>query len=369
MEIKGGGQVRLLCIDIGSGTQDILFLDTAQPAENAVQLVLPSPTVLVARKIREVTARGETLVLTGETMGGGACTGALREHLAAGFLVYATENAARTFKDDLEKVVSWGVHLISADEADGFKNGTKISMGDIELGSLERAFSAWGIKLNPDVIGVAVMDHGAAPPGESDRRFRFHNLTQMLEKDSTLAALVFTAPEVAESFTRMRAVVRSLGGETPSILMDTGAAAVLGASLDRVACSHHQHLAVNLGNSHTLAFHLDGLKVRGLFEHHTGSLSLKRLEALLERLVSGELSNAEVWDEGGHGSLVLSAGGSPFLLATGPRRGLINDSRLQPYFAAPFGNMMLVGCFGLARAAALRFSEWQPEIDKALSLD
>lgn len=358
--------MRLLCLDIGSGTQDILLLDTAQPAENALQLVLPSPTVLVAGRIREVTARGEALVLTGETMGGGASSGALRDHLAAGLEVYATEEAARTFSDNLPEVASWGVHLISADEALGLKAGARVSMGDVALGSLERAFSVWDIRLAPDLIGVAVLDHGAAPPGESERRFRFRQLEQLLSEDGTLAALVFTAAEVPEHFTRMQAVVRSLDGEAPLVLMDTGAAAVLGASLDGVAASHRRHLAVNLGNSHTLAFHLDGLRVLGLFEHHTSRLSLARLETLLTGLVAGELSNEEVWQEGGHGSLVLSTGGSPFLLATGPRRGLISASRLQPYLAAPFGNMMLVGCFGLARAAALRFPEWRAEIDKAL---
>lgn len=360
--------MRLLCIDVGSGTQDILLLDTGQPAENAVQLVLPAPTVLVARKIREATARGEALVLTGETMGGGACTVALREHLAAGFPVYATEKAARTFSDDLAKVASWGVCLVSEDEAAGFKGGTRIRMEDVDFSSLAKAFAGWGVKLAPDVIGVAVLDHGAAPPGESERRFRFQYLEHRLKTNGTLAALVYRAAEVPGHFTRMQAVVRSLDGETPLILMDTGAAAVLGASLDGEGACHRERLAVNLGNSHTLAFHLDGLKVLGMFEHHTSGLSLARLETLLERLVSGGLTNAEVWDEGGHGSLVISAGGNPFLLATGPRRALISPSRMKPCFAAPFGNMMLAGCFGLARAAALRFPEWQPEIDKALCL-
>ena len=87
--------MRLLCLDIGSGTQDILLWDTAQPAENALQLVLPSPTLLVARKIEAATTRGEAIVLTGETMGGGACTGALRNHLRAGLQAYATPEAAR----------------------------------------------------------------------------------------------------------------------------------------------------------------------------------------------------------------------------------------------------------------------------------
>ena len=69
--------MRLLCVDIGSGTQDVMLLDTAQPVENAVQPVLPAPTVLVAEKIRVATIRSNAVLLEGEQMGGGACTQAL----------------------------------------------------------------------------------------------------------------------------------------------------------------------------------------------------------------------------------------------------------------------------------------------------
>lgn len=357
--------MRLFCIDVGSGTQDILLFDTNKTAENGIQMVMPAPTVLVAERIRQTTARKKPLVLTGETMGGGACTMALREHLAAGLAVHATERAARTFSDDLSKVASWGVKLVSDDELAALK-GAKITTGDVDFPSLEKAFAAWDVKLEPDAIGIAVLDHGAAPPGESARRFRFRYLEENLKKQDNLEALVYPASEVPEHFTRMGAVVRSLAAKAPLVLMDTGAAAVLGASLDGEGAVHPERLAVNLGNSHTLAFHLDGVKVLAMFEHHTSGLSLVRLEELLGRLVSGELTNDEVWNEGGHGALVFKGGGKPFLLATGPQRAMIRPSRLKPCFAAPFGNMMLAGCFGLVRAVSLRFPQWQDEINKAL---
>jgi uncharacterized protein (DUF1786 family) len=358
--------MRLLCLDIGSGTQDILLLDTTQPVPNAIQLVLPAPTVLIARGIEKATACGDPIVLTGETMGGGACTGALKRHLAAGLEVYATPEAAQTFDDDLEKVASLGVQLVSTDEAARLKKGTVIRMSDIALGSLEKALLSWDISLAPDVIAVAVLDHGAAPPGESQRTFRFRQLERLLQRENTLESFVFTAAEVPDHFTRMHAVVRSMDREIPLILMDTGAAAVLGASLDRIVAAHPYRLAVNLGNSHTLAFHLAESRVLGLFEHHTSLLSLTRLETLLQGLISGELALGEVWEEGGHGSLIMERMGSPFLVATGPRRSLLVSSRLNPYLAAPFGSMMLVGCFGLAQAVAIKLHEWQDDIERAL---
>ncbi|MFC1938280.1 DUF1786 domain-containing protein [Chloroflexota bacterium] len=358
--------MHLLCLDIGSGTQDILFLDITQPAENAIQLVLPAPTILVAQRIEIATSHGDPIVFIGETMGGGACTSALMEHLDAGLKVYAIPEAARSFSDDLEKVASWGVQLVSTDEAAHLKVNTVIKMGDIALDVLKKALSCWDIKLTPDVIAVAVLDHGAAPHGESERLFRFRQLEQLLKRDNTLESFIFTPPELPEFFTRMHAVARSIDREIPLVLMDTGAAAVLGASMDKVVATHPQRLAVNLGNSHTLAFHLDESRVLGLFEHHTSLLSLSRLEVLLERLVSGKLRLEEIWKEGGHGSLIREKRVNPFLVATGPRRSLLALSRLNPYLAAPFGSMMLTGCFGLARAIAVKFPEWRGEIENSL---
>ena len=36
----------------------------------------------------------------------------------------------------------------------------------------------------------------------------------------------------------------------------------------------------------------------------------------------------------------------------GPRRNLLRSSSLRPYFAVPFGDMMIAGCFGLLAATA-----------------
>jgi hypothetical protein len=40
------------------------------------------------------------------------------------------------------------------------------------------------------------------------------------------------------------------------------------------------------------------------------------------------------------------------VVVIGPRRSVMKDSPLLPYFAAPYGDMMVAGCFGLLRAAA-----------------
>src|SRR5579875_1093229 len=108
---------RILAIDIGTGTQDILILEAGQEIENAIQLILPSPTVLVARRIEEATHQRQPLLLTGVTMGGGPCAWAAEAHLRAGLRVYATPEAARTFDDDLQMVTRMGVQVVGAEEA------------------------------------------------------------------------------------------------------------------------------------------------------------------------------------------------------------------------------------------------------------
>ena len=92
-----------------------------------------------------------------------------------------------------------------------------------------------------------------------------------------------------------------------------------------------------------------------LFEHHTGELSARRLGQYIQELGQGTISNDEVFDDKGHGALVLEPRApSPDLLATtGPRRGLLVESGLDPYLAVPHGDMMLAGNFGLLRAFAV----------------
>jgi hypothetical protein len=42
---------------------------------------------------------------------------------------------------------------------------------------------------------------------------------------------------------------------------------------------------------------------------------------------------------------------------TGPRWSLIRGSALEPYFAAPYGDMMMAGDYGLLRAYAENMPE------------
>jgi uncharacterized protein (DUF1786 family) len=357
---------RILAIDVGTGTQDILVLEAGTVIENAVQLIMPSPTALLAERVKQATADRVDLVLTGVTMGGGPDHWAVEAHLKAGLKVYATPDAARTFDDDLDRVAAMGVRIV--DSPDGANGARRLELRDFYLAELMQALGAFGVSTAFDAVGVAVFDHGAAPPGVSDRRFRFDYLRDQVERGTGLEGFGFLAAEIPSRMTRMQAVARSWTGPEPLFLMDTGPAAILGALDDAIVAASDPVSVVNIGNFHTIAALLEGRRIRGLFEHHTGELSRPKLEQYLDALAIGALSNDEVFADMGHGALELGLNArSPKRLAvTGPRRGLLDDSRLLPHLAVPHGDMMLAGCFGLLRAMAARLPDFSPVVEDLL---
>ena len=52
------------------------------------------------------------------------------------------------------------------------------------------------------------------------------------------------------------------------------------------------------------------------------------------------------------------------ILVTGPRRELLRGTTLAAEFAAPHGDMMLTGCFGLRRAVLDRFGAQLPPSER-----
>jgi uncharacterized protein (DUF1786 family) len=357
--------VRILAVDVGTGTQDILLFDSEKELENCVQMVMPSPTQLVASQIRQATAEGEGILLAGVTMGGGPCAWAAEDHLRRGLPVYATPDAARTFDDDLANVERMGVRLV---EDDATPPGTRrVEMRDFDYQAIASAMAAFGVQLDIDAVAVAIFDHGAAPPSVSDRTFRFEYIAETVVQND-LSAFAYLGEGVPDRLTRMRAVVSTSPRDLPLLVMDTGPAAILGALEDARVRAASSVVVVNVGNFHTLAFHMADGRILGLFEHHTGELSVERLEGYLRQLGDGTISNAEVFADKGHGALIVGSPLSPpeLLAVVGPRRNMLARSVPRPHFAVPHGDMMLAGCFGLLRALARKRPDWAPAIDGAL---
>lgn len=336
--------MKFLAIDVGMGTQDILLYDCTKSIENCCKMVLPSQTQIIAKRIADCTRSKKDIVLVGETMGGGPSSTAVWRHIKADLGVFATERAALTLNDDLEKVRRAGVQIVSEQEASGLK-AERIEMCDVDRPAINKMLALFGIEM-PDRFAVAVQDHGYSPD-HSNRIFRFDHFRDLMENEATLDTFVYRG-NIPHRFTRMKAVERTLPG---ALLMDTGAAAIRGALLDENAIS--PYIVVNIGNGHTLAWVLDGNRLIALFEHHTHDMTAGKIDDHLKRLCSGTLDFKEVFDDGGHGCFVKEAVGFEnigSILVTGPRRSIMRDSQLKVHFAAPFGDMMLTGCFGLMDA-------------------
>jgi len=373
--------MKFLTVDVGTGTQDIYLYQSDLAIENGFKLVVPSPTMMVFREIKAATHRGDDLLLTGLTMGGGPSHWAARDHIKAGYQLYATPDAARSFDDDLTLLRESGVQVVSEDEANSLPDGVKrIQLRDFDFSAIADALGRFGVSLTGLAgIGVAVFDHGAAPPGYSDRQFRFDYLAEQLQPEKEgapggqLSNLAFRRGEIPAEMTRLLAVesaAREL--DAPLMVMDTAPAAVLGASLDPRVRNKQRVMIANVGNFHTLAFRLNEARVEGVFEHHTGLIDQGKLDTLLRSFAAGSLTHEDVFGDHGHGALIYSPepyrfGEGDFdLVITGPRRNLMRGSSLRTYFAAPYGDMMLTGCFGLLAAARKIFPEVDQEIGQSL---
>lgn len=360
--------MRILTVDIGTGTQDIYLYNSELDMENNFKLVMPSPTMIIRERIRQATKNHEAILLDGLIMGGGPSGWAAEDHIRAGLKLYATPEAARTFNDDLTKVEEMGVKVVSEDEAKHLPKYIRhIRLQDFDFGAIASAFETFGVNLEHlTAVAVGVFDHGNAPPDVSDRQFRFDYLDERIRKLNRLSAFAYRGEDVPSIMTRLQCVVDSAKNiNFPLVVMDTAPAAVLGATLDPKVAAQERTLIANVGNFHTLAFRLGQNGIEGLFEHHTGLLNLEKLVSLLLRLADGSLQHADVFNTQGHGALIydptpLQMGTGEFdVVVTGPRRKLFQpggawekEPALRPYYPAPFGDMMITGCFGILAAVA-----------------
>jgi uncharacterized protein (DUF1786 family) len=363
--------MKILTVDIGTGTQDIFLYDSVLDIENGFKLVLPSPTMMVHRRVKQAlsqlkTTRSRTpVLLTGHQMGGGPSAWAIEEAARAGILIYMTPSAATTLNDELDKVKALGIKIISEDDAAGLASKVEtIEFKDFDFELIAGTFLRFGVTLNDlEAIAVAVFDHGNAPSGVSDRQFRFDYLDERIRAKNSLTAFAYLSNAIPKIMTRLQSVADSADKlPCPLVVMDTAPAAVLGAVHDPIVATRKQKIICNVGNFHTLAFRLSEKGIEGVFEHHTGEIDLLKLESLLQALADSSLKHEDVFNDMGHGALMYTHDKFEFgkddfdVVVTGPRRSMFVGKRhaspLRPYFATPFGDMMIGGCFGLLAATA-----------------
>jgi uncharacterized protein (DUF1786 family) len=341
--------MRILAIDIGAGTQDILLFDSQKKIENCISLVLPTPSKFFAEKLKTIESH---VYIRGDTIGGGSLGRAILHHIQKGYRVVMEESAAFSIRNDLDEVRSMGIGVGEKPEPDHFQ---ELEIREVNLHLFEKFLSNFGEDLQVDVIAIAVQDHGVSPKGVSDRAFRFENMERMLRKDNRPDAFHFSEDSIPDYYLRMRSAVAAVKrtSSVPVLVMDTCFSAILGC-LDEVT---GPSLIVNVGNGHTIAALLLERKIEALYEHHTHELTPKKLESDLRLLIQGKLSGKKVFEENGHGAITLK----PFheevsVVVTGPNRDLIKETSLKFIYAAPGGNTMMTGPMGLVRATQYRLA-------------
>jgi uncharacterized protein (DUF1786 family) len=184
--------MKILAIDIGAGTQDILLFDSQKKIENCISLVLPTPSKFFAEKLKTIESH---IYIRGDTIGGGSLGRAIHRHLQKGYRVVMEESAAYSIRNDLDEVKSMGIEVGKRPEEDHFQ---ELEIREINLPLLEQFLSKFGEDLKVDVIAIAVQDHGVSPKGVSDRAFRFENMEKMLRKDNQPETFYFLENSIPE---------------------------------------------------------------------------------------------------------------------------------------------------------------------------
>ncbi len=337
--------MKILAVDVGSGTQDIMLYNTKEPIENSPKLVMPSPTKIIANRIAE--SEGD-IFITGETMGGGPIYKAVKTYLSAGNKIFATENAARTIRDDLNFVKSLGIEIVPLSEKEKYSDLAQIEFKDVDLGAIRGALSKFDVDPHFDFLGIAVQDHGFME-GVGDRNFRFMKIREKLDISKRPEEFVYFG-EAPDYFTRINAVFRMFKGYKTAV-MDSKFASVCGATCDRYVKTLEKFIVMDIGNGHTLAAAFEGGKIEGVFEHHTRNMTPDKIELFVRKLADGSITHEEVHEDHGHGAWSLGPiGDFEAIVATGPRRKVLEKTDFNVHYAAPAGDVMMTGPVGLIKA-------------------
>jgi len=350
--------MKILAIDIGAGTEDVLLYDDKKSSiENCVKMVLPSPCQIYAEKVRTATCQRVDLFIKGDTIGGGPFSHSLKRHVGAGLRVYMTENAAYTVRNNLDQVKAVGIEVVPDSGPANFEGETLV-LEEVNINKLHNFLKFFGEPFSDiNYVAVAVQDHGVFPEEMSNRRFRINKLKELMEKNSKPEAFAFMENEIPSYYPRMRSAADASKRQLPNarvLVMDTSPDAILGCLMDPAIEDADPILAVNVGNGHTMAAIISNGEIVGVLEHHTRLLTPQKMEALLKGFADGKLSNEEVFEDNGHGMFFLKKppGYAKIekVVVTGPNRKILAETDLPVHFATPGGDVMMSGPVGLVEA-------------------
>jgi len=346
---------RFLLLDIGAGTMDVLCYNTASGLH--YKAVVKSPVLSLAEKAMSLPGN---LVVTGTEMGGGPVSKALIERAQEAEVIMSV-SAAATVHHNPEKVCSYGIKVVDDKEAEKIRQNlgySALALGDIEQPRLERIIEGLGLPFSFDVVGACAQDHGVPPAGVSHLDYRHRIFKAALERSPFPHTLLYRHDEIPESLNRLRAISESLKPLFKEVyVMDSGMAAIQGASVDPQAITRARFLVLDVATSHTVGAAIEKGELAGFFEYHTHDITIERIEKLLPDLADGRLEHSKILEEGGHGAYIRKGFGfesAEIILATGPKRRLVEHSRLPIRPGAPLGDNMMTGTVGIFEAIRRR---------------
>ncbi len=347
---------KFLLVDIGAGTMDILYFDGSD--RQHYKAVIQSPVLSIARIVENCPGN---LLLTGVEMGGGPITGVLK-HRARHHDVAISVSAAATLNHDLEKISSWGIHVLDDQSAEDLKADNDYShfyLADLDIDRLEKLIKGFDVPFSFDAVAVCAQDHGVPPQGVSHLDYRHNMFAGLLDKDPFPHVLLYAKNEVPGNLNRLKSIAAAASAIPAKevYVMDSGMAAILGASMDHAARAKEKIMVLDVATSHTLGAALVKGELAGFFEYHTSDITSGRLEFLIKEQADGTLRHEQILAEGGHGAYTRKTVGFKELeaiIATGPKRNIIAESKLDITWGAPMGDNMMTGTVGLLEAIRRR---------------
>jgi uncharacterized protein (DUF1786 family) len=294
-------------------------------------------------------------------MGGGPITQVLRERTKEAEVVMSRA-ASATLNHNVEKVKSWGIKVVEDDRADQLRDNpdyTLITLSDLDPPRIEQIVKSFGVPYGFDAVVICAQDHGVPDAGISHLDFRHNMFAERLTREPYPHTLLYQSDQVPDTMNRLKSIADS-AGQLPAAevyVMDSGMAAILGASLDSLCQRKERFLVLDIATSHTVGAAISGEELAGFFEYHTQDITLEKLEDLLRDLADGKLSHQQILTEGGHGAFLRQAVGFSaieIIVATGPKRKLLEGSHLPIQFGAPWGDNMMTGTVGLLEALRRR---------------
>lgn len=347
---------RYLLVDIGAGTMDVLYYDDS--GRQHYKAVVASPVLQMAKQI---AATSGNLLVTGVEMGGGPVTQKIKERAGTSSVVVSA-SAAATLNHDPQKIKEWGIAVVPDREAESLAvdaTYTHVCLSDLDRRRLANIVEGFGVPFSFDVVGICAQDHGVPPRGVSHLDFRHNRFVELLDKNPFPHALLYEKNQVPAEMNRLRAIALQAtsipAGDV--YVMDSGMAAILGASMDMAALDKHTLAVLDVATSHTVGATFSGGEIAGFFEYHTHDITIHRLQRLIRDLADGNLHHDQILSEGGHGCYMRKAVGFDNLeaiIATGPRRGIIDGSEFPMIYGAPMGDNMMTGTLGLLEAIRKR---------------